>query len=215
MSLLEAKNLYKSFKKNTVLQGISLSLEEGQSLAITGCSGEGKTTLLHILAGLDFPDKGTLTIAGNSVQKRPLLIRRQFIGFIFQSYQLLDDFSLLENVLMPFFITRHCPYSEAKKRAEELLDFVQLLDKKEEKAGLLSGGEKQRAAIARALINNPKILFADEPTGSLDQINSEKTHQLLFAGVKEFKKTLVLATHNPALASLCQEKRLLHEGLLR
>ncbi|MEM8628484.1 MAG: ABC transporter ATP-binding protein [Chlamydiota bacterium] len=214
MTLLLANKLCKSFGKSQILRNVSLSLNQGESLAIQGRSGEGKTTLLHVLAGYESFESGSLTINGIDVAKDPLSIRRKWIGFVFQARQLLDEFSVLDNLLMPHFIAQMMPHKEALKRADELLAFLGLQDKKKEKARILSGGEKQRVAIGRALLNSPPLLFADEPTGSLDSDNAEQVHELLFEGAKRYRKSLVIATHDEMLASLCQQKRLLRSGIL-
>lgn len=215
MTLLSAKSLTKSFGNHTVLDHLSFELKPHSSLAITGGSGEGKTTLLHILGALDSFDEGELNILGKDVRKNPLDIRRNHVGFIFQSYQLFHDFSVLENLLMPVLITKKLSYFDAVKKAENLLELVSLSEKKEQKAGLLSGGEKQRAAIARAFMNDPELILADEPTGNLDRDLSKQIHHLLLNSVKELKKSLIVVTHDLELADLCEEKRLLQGGYLR
>ncbi len=215
MKTIEVKGITKAFGSASVLKGVSFHASAGSSLAIMGSSGEGKTSLLHILGGLDSFDKGSIHIMGKDLAKDPLGMRRKHIGFIFQSYQLLDEFSLLDNILMPFFITKNTSFVKAHERAEALLQKVNLHKKKQQKAALLSGGEKQRAAIARALMNNPDILLADEPTGNLDRQHSEEIYDLLLSCAHELGKTVVIVTHDEQLASLCQEKRLLQDGLLR
>lgn len=215
-SILSAKNIHKTFtnRESPILSGVSLEVSPGESHAITGASGEGKTTLLHILGTLESFDQGDLSILGNSIQaKDNSLIRNQHIGFIFQFYNLLEDFSLLENILIPIRIARK-PLDNYLIKAKSLLEEVGLKDQLHQKAKTLSGGEKQRAAIARALINNPDLILADEPSGSLDHKNSEIIHELLLDLVKKSKKSLVLVTHDEELAALCDNRYLLRDQLL-
>lgn len=213
--ILRANNLSKSFRhpqKVAVLNDVSLQAERGESIAITGRSGEGKTTLLHILGTLEEPDSGTLLIAGvEAAPKQSPLLRNRHIGFIFQSYNLLEDFTALENVLMPARIARS-PLDTA--RALELLDQVGLADRARFPAKLLSGGERQRVAIARALINDPSLILADEPSGNLDQANAEAIADLLFSLVQKQNKTLIIATHDPALAARSDKRYILASGHL-
>lgn len=213
--ILQAKNLSKSFKspeKVTVLADVSLEAEAGESIAICGRSGEGKTTLLHILGTLEKPDSGELSIGGSPVTPfNGAELRRKKIGFVFQSYNLLEDFTTLENILMPARIARR-PLDQ--KRALALLDEVGLLDRAHFQAKLLSGGEKQRAAIARALCNDPDLLLADEPTGNLDRATARQIGEILIASAKKRNKTLILVTHDQELASLCTRRYTLAGGLL-
>jgi len=214
--ILTATHITKTFtspQKIKLLSDISLSLPAGASLAITGKSGEGKTTLLQILGTLEKADSGTLTIAGQTVT--PSLaptLRNQHIGFIFQSFNLLEDFTALENILMPLRIARK-PASPAHALA--LLDAVGLTSRAHFPAKLLSGGEKQRIAIARALVTSPDLILADEPSGNLDHENAAAIHDLLFSLVRERKKTLVLATHDLDLAARCDQRMILCQGNLR
>ncbi|HSX13716.1 MAG TPA: ABC transporter ATP-binding protein [Chlamydiales bacterium] len=213
--ILQAKNISKSFHfpvTTPLFHDISLTLSAGESMAITGKSGSGKTTLLHILGTLEAPDSGEIWIANTlfSKSKGPK-IRNQHIGFIFQSYNLLEDFSTLENVLMPSWIARK-PASKAY--GLYLLEQVGLVDRANFPTKLLSGGERQRVAIARALCNDPDLILADEPTGNLDQANSEAIGELLLNLVETKKKGLILVTHDEALASLCQKKYSLAGGSL-
>ncbi len=207
--ILRAKNIVKSYQGNPVLKGISLDVSLGESIAICGRSGEGKTTLLHILGTLEEPDSGELEINGQKFQKSlaPRL-RNTEIGFIFQSYNLLEDFTVLENVLMPASIARRF---ETKDKGLELLSLVQLEHKAAVLAKFLSGGERQRVAIARALCNNPNLILADEPTGNLDRENRKSIGKLL----TEIKKTLILVTHDAELAALCNKQYLLQDGRLK
>jgi len=220
MTLLEASDIHKSFDHptpTTVLSGISLQVAPGQSVAITGKSGEGKSTLLHILGTLEKPTSGKISIAGiePSAQNNPLL-RSRYIGFIFQTFNLLDDYTVLDNVLMPAKIARLAthPGSEAYRRALELLEEVGLSHRAGFLAKLLSGGEKQRAAIARALCNDPLLIFADEPSGNLDHARSASIHSLLIGCAQRRGKALIIVTHDRNLASLCGRVYTLADGTL-
>ena len=200
-----------------VLKGASLEVLQGTSVAIMGKSGEGKSTLLHILGSLEKPTSGEITICGLKTHETSLpLLRNTHIGFVFQSYNLLDDYTLLDNVLLPAKIARLPTKkgSPAYKRALELLEQVGLGHRAHFLAKLLSGGEKQRAAIARALCNDPELILADEPSGNLDSIHSQAIHQLLISLCKEHHKTLIVVTHDQALSSLCDKIYLLKDGIL-
>jgi lipoprotein-releasing system ATP-binding protein len=182
-----------------------------------GKSGEGKTTLLHILGTLEKPCGGTLQINGQDAIRGPChTLRNQQVGFVFQSFNLLEDYSVLDNILMPARIGRisTAPSSPACKRALELLEEVGLKERADFPAKLLSGGEKQRAAIARALLNDPALLLADEPSGNLDSTNSEKIHQILIDCCRKKNKTLVIVTHDTHLAALMDKQFILKEGRL-
>ncbi len=214
---LKADALSKSFNTDHVLKNVCLSIEKGNSVAITGRSGSGKSTLLHILATLEVPCSGSITICGKAVTKdNCTLFRSKHIGFVFQSFHLLDDFSLIDNVLMPAKIARKNTNegSDIYLRAERLLDKVGLSHKKHSMTKVLSGGEKQRACLARALCLSPDILFADEPTGNLDNYHASVISELLFNLVKEEKTTLILVTHDLDLASLCNKTFHLKDGFL-
>jgi len=219
MSII-AKQLSKTFTsphRVDVLKGIDLCVKKGSSIAIMGKSGEGKSTLLHILGTLEKPTSGELEICGMSVVSTPLAtLRNQKIGFIFQSFNLLEDYTVLENVLMPAHISRLPTHrdSPACQRAIALLNQVELSSRAHFPAKLLSGGEKQRVAIARALLNNPELILADEPSGNLDHSHSVAIHQLLLQMTKQEDKTLVVVTHDPELASLCDQIYLLKDGAL-
>lgn len=217
MPLLSAQEIYKTYpgpKPLPILKGLSFTLLKGESVAIMGRSGEGKSTLLQILGTLDQPDSGTLSILGNEVTKRSLNeLRSQAIGFLFQSFHLLEDFSLLDNVLMPATIARRSR-KEAMPRAMHLIERVGLRGREKQMVKTLSGGERQRVALARALCNDPAILFADEPTGNLDYQTACQVQDLLLSLTKDEQKSLVLVTHNEDLAALCDRRLLLREGLL-
>lgn len=192
--MLIAKNIVKKYGSLEVLQGIDLSITKKEVVAITGSSGAGKSTLLHILGTLDAPDKGEIIINGVEIQKlksnKLAAFRNQQIGFIFQFHNLLPEFSALENVCMPAFIGKKS-IKEAEKRASELLERFGILDRKDHKPSELSGGEQQRVAVARALINSPALVFADEPSGNLDSKNANELHELFFTLREEFNQKLV------------------------
>lgn len=219
--ILEAEDIHKTFQGPppfSVLKGVNLQVGRGESVAIMGRSGEGKSTLLHILGTLDTPDKGQVIIGGKQAFSSSLnSIRSHQIGFIFQSFHLLQDLSVLENVLMPAMIARlPCGKgSPAYKRALALIERVGLGEHAHQLAKLLSGGEKQRAAIARALCNDPEIILADEPSGNLDLANAKIIHDLLINMVKEEGRSLILVTHSPELASMCDRVYSLQQGVLR
>lgn len=215
--LLKAEQLHKKFynpEQIDLLRGVSLEITAGESIAIVGKSGVGKSTLLHMLGTLEQPCSGTLSIFGEAVTlQRAPMIRNKHIGFIFQAFNLLDEYTLLENLLMPARIGRRLN-EEIKERARLLLKEIGLETRQETLAKQLSGGEKQRAAIARALLNDPDLILADEPTGNLDQANSEKVHELLLNGCKKSNKALIIVTHDRELATLCDRTLLLQEGTL-
>lgn len=218
--ILSAKNIRKTFTRPTqteILKGISLDLFAKESIAIMGSSGEGKSTLLHILGTLEEPTSGDLTIAGKSVLKNPPpVLRNRHIGFVFQSFNLLEDYTVLQNVLMPALIggVDISKDSKAYKRALELLARMGLKERVHFHTKLLSGGEKQRVSLARALCNDPEIILADEPSGNLDHTTAKYIHELLMELVKEFDKALIVVTHNSTLASLCDRKLILCDGYL-
>lgn len=218
--LLQAKLITKTFaypSKIELLKGISLDLHSGESIAIMGSSGVGKSSLLHILGTLEESTSGTLIICGKEVAKTPLsYLRNQHIGFIFQAFNLLEDHTALQNILMPALIAKKDTRkgSKAYERSFELLEKVGMIDRAHFPAKLLSGGEKQRIAIARALLNDPEILLADEPSGSLDDSTSGKIHELLYQCVQDFNKALIVVTHDPDLAKLCHKTFHLQDGKL-
>jgi lipoprotein-releasing system ATP-binding protein len=218
--ILVAKELSKSFyspHKIEILKSVSLEVEKGETIAIMGRSGEGKSTLLHLLGTLEKPCSGFLEICGQNALKTPAsLLRSRHIGFIFQSFHLLEDDTVLENVLMPAKIARTPTnkHSAAYARALSLLEEIGLLPKASVFAKYLSGGEKQRVALARALCNDPDLLLADEPSGSLDHANSQVIHQLLIESAKKHQKGLVIVTHDKQLAELCDRTLILKEGFL-
>ncbi len=214
--ILEAKNIHKSYGEK-ILKGINLSIDNGQTIAIMGASGEGKTTLLHILGTLEKADKGSLHFLGRRVLPSFFNnLRNQHIGFIFQSFHLLEDFSTLENALMPARIAKQpaAVFENIYQKTSDLLDAIGLKDRKHHPAKILSGGEKQRVAIVRALCNDPDLIIADEPSGNLDHFHSKQIHALLIDSAKESKKALIIATHDESLAKLCDEIYLLEDGFL-
>lgn len=206
--ILEAHNIHKQYNTGgavplDVLKGISLSFDQGEIVAIVGPSGAGKSTLVHLLGLLDTPTQGEIRFEGENVSRYPDIqiskIRNENIGFVFQFHHLLPEFSSIENVMMPSFIAGK-KGQELTDRAMTLLNEVGLADRRDHKPGELSGGEQQRVAVARALMNSPKIIFADEPSGNLDSENAEKLHNLLFDLRNKYGQTFVIVTHNKELA---------------
>ncbi len=202
--MIQTEQIFKSFGPLTVLKGIDLSIKPGEIVSIVGPSGAGKTTLLQIIGTLDSPDSGKLTINGVETsklkEKELAAFRNQNIGFVFQFHQLLPEFTALENVMIPALIGK-VKAGDAEKKAKEMLDFLKLSDRMTHKPAELSGGEKQRVAVARALINHPSVILADEPSGSLDSHNKGELHQLFFELRKEFNQTFVIVTHDEQLAA--------------
>ncbi|MCB1113198.1 MAG: ABC transporter ATP-binding protein [Chlamydiia bacterium] len=214
--ILSAKNIKKRFTHPTpieVLSQIDLDILPGDSVAIMGRSGEGKSTLLQILGTLDTPTEGTLQLLGKSALKGTDNLRNRHIGFVFQQFNLLEDFTALENVMMPARIGRK-DFSQAKQKALEMLELVGLKERAHHFAKQLSGGEKQRVSIARAFFNDPDIILADEPTGNLDKATAEAIHTLLLNFAHDQNKALLLVTHDPELARLCKKQYTLSGGCL-
>ena len=217
-TIISAKNIYKSYKDLQVLKGVDIGIKESEIISIVGASGAGKTTLLQILGTLDKPDYTSdteLVINSKSIKglkdKALAQFRNTNIGFIFQFHQLLPEFTALENVCIPAFIHK-TPRAEAEKRAEELLTYLGLSERMHHKPNSMSGGEQQRVAVARALINNPKIIFADEPSGNLDSESAEQLHQLFFKLREEFQQTFVIVTHNKELAAMADRTLTMVDG---
>ena len=202
--MIQTQGITKSFGNLQVLKGIDLTINKGEVVAIVGPSGAGKTTLLQIIGTLDTPDNGKLFIneteTGKKKKKELAAFRNKNIGFVFQFHQLLPEFTALENVMIPALIARE-KASDAEKRAKEILDFMKLSDRMTHKPAELSGGEKQRVAVARALINNPAVILADEPSGSLDTKNKEELHSLFFELRDQMHQTFVIVTHDEQLAA--------------
>lgn len=204
-NMIEIKGIRKSFGNLEVLKGIDLHIDKGEIVSIVGPSGAGKTTLLQIMGTLDKADSGTVMVDGVDVSRLSKTklsdFRNQHVGFVFQFHQLLPEFTALENVMIPAFI-RGSKRSEAKARAEELLAFMGLSERADHKPAELSGGEKQRVAVARALVNNPAVIFADEPSGSLDSQNKAELHQLFFDLRDKYGQTFVIVTHDEGLSQI-------------
>lgn len=221
MAFLEARGIVKSYPVGvtslTVLRDLDLDVAEGEMVAVVGASGVGKSTLLHVLGGLDRADRGTIAIGDTDLTSLPddrvVAFRNRRVGFVFQFHHLLPEFSALENAEMPMRIAR-MPLDEARPRAEDLLRRVGLGDRLTHRPGMLSGGEQQRVAVARALVMRPAVLLADEPTGDLDEATAESLHALLRDMHRDFTLTSVIATHNPRLAAACDRILRLEAGHL-
>ncbi len=218
--MIKTTNIQKFYGGLQVLKGVDLHIKKGEIISIVGASGAGKTTLLQILGTLDVqsnPVDSELIINSTEVtrlsEKQLAKFRNEHIGFIFQFHQLLPEFTALENVCIPAFI-KNIPKGEAEKKAKKLLDFLGLSARYEHKPNELSGGEQQRVAVARALINDPSIIFADEPSGNLDSESADKLHQLFFELRDEFGQTFVIVTHNEQLADMADRKLTMVDGLI-
>ena len=213
--MIEIQGITKSFGELQVLKGIDLTIYKGEVVSIVGPSGAGKTTLLQIMGTLDKADAGSVLIDGKEVrcmkEKELSAFRNQRIGFVFQFHQLLPEFTALENVMMPALIGG-TSQREAMKKAQETLEFLGLAERASHKPSELSGGEKQRVAVARALINNPAVIFADEPSGSLDSRNKEELHQLFFDLREKLGQTFVIVTHDEGLAQLTDRTIHMRDG---
>ena len=216
--IISCENINKTYDKLTVLKGINLEIQSGEIVTIVGPSGAGKTTLLQIIGTLDKPDQiDNSSLIINSIDVKRMnqssfaSFRNQYLGFIFQFHELLPEFTALENVCIPGWIGKR-KQKELKRSAEELLSLIGLSDRIHHKPQELSGGEQQRVAVARALINQPKIIFADEPSGNLDSENANALHKLFFDVRKKFGTTFVIVTHNNSLANMADRKIILRDG---
>lgn len=215
--MIRANAIQKSFDSLRVLKGIELSIETGEIISIVGASGAGKSTLLHILGTLEKPDSGSVSIDNVEIttlsSRKLALFRNQKIGFVFQSHHLLPEFSALENVMMPALI-QGASKKEAMNKAGHLLNVLSLSERLSHRPSELSGGEQQRVAVARALINNPSVVFADEPSGNLDSNSAKSLHHLFLELREQFKNTFVIVTHNEELARLADRKLVMKDGIL-
>ena len=213
--MITGKNIHKKFNELEILKGVDLEIRQGEIVSIVGSSGAGKTTLLSILGTLDRPTQGSVMIHGTEVSKlndkKLAAFRNQNIGFVFQFHQLLPEFTALENVCIPALIAKTSK-NEAEKRAQGLLELFNLQDRIQHKPSELSGGEQQRVAVARALINQPKVIFADEPSGNLDSTNAHELHELFFKLRDNFNQTFVIVTHNADLAKMADRTLLMTDG---
>ena len=213
--MIQARDITKSYGSLKVLKGISLDIKKGEIVSVTGASGAGKSTLLHILSTLDRADSGQVSLEGTdtgSLNDRKLAeFRNKKIGFVFQFHHLLPEFTALENICIPAFIAR-TGKKEAEHRAMELLNFLNLSDRATHKPSELSGGEQQRIAVARALVNQPAVLMADEPSGNLDSANARQLHQLFFDLRDKLNQTILIVTHNEELAEMSDRRLLMKDG---
>ncbi len=215
--MLKVKGIHKSYGSLEVLKGVDLEVGAGEVISIVGSSGAGKSTLLHIIGTLDLPDSGTVVIDGTAVERmndRQLsAFRNEKIGFVFQFHHLLPEFTALENVCIPLLL-KGVKTSEAELHALKLLHRLGLAERKNHKPSELSGGEQQRVAVARALINNPLMVLADEPSGNLDSANAQALHKLFFELRNEFNQTFIIVTHNEELAGMADRKLVMKDGTI-
>ena len=215
--MIKAQQIQKSYSSLQVLKGVDLHIKAGEIVSIVGSSGAGKSTLLHILGTLDRADAGVLEIDGVKVnglsEKKLSAFRNQHIGFVFQFHHLLPEFTALENICIPAFIGKKSK-SESEARAMQLLEYLNLIDRANHKPSELSGGEQQRVAVARALMNNPKVIFADEPSGNLDSSTAKELHDLFFSLRDKFNQTFVIVTHNEQLANMADRKLVMKDGVI-
>jgi lipoprotein-releasing system ATP-binding protein len=215
--ILKGKNIKKSFNDLRVLKGIDISIDKGEVVSIVGASGAGKSTLLHILGTLDKPDRGEVFFDNHNIFKQNNAQLARFrnlnIGFVFQFHNLLPEFSAFENICIPGYMSKKSQ-SEVESKALELMKMLRLLDRSHNKPSELSGGEQQRVAVARALINNPEIVFADEPSGNLDSKNANELHELFFRLRRELDQTFVIVTHNQELAKMADRTLEIKDGVI-
>jgi len=218
MALLTAQGITRNYGALQVLKGIDLTVQPGEIVAIVGASGAGKSTLLHIIGTLDKPDRGKVTIQDTDISslsdKALAQFRNERIGFVFQFHNLLAEFSALENVCMPGFINPKKKEADIRKRGSELLDLLGLSGRMDHLPSQLSGGEQQRVAVARALLNKPAVVLADEPSGNLDSRNAEDLHRLFFTLRDELNQTFVIVTHNEHLAEMADRRLVMRDGLM-
>lgn len=215
--MITATGIHKSYGPLHVLKGVDLQVQAGEVVSIVGASGAGKSTLLHIIGTLDRPDAGTLVMNGVDIkglsEKQLSAFRNKHIGFVFQFHHLLPEFTALENVCIPGYIAGR-KESEVETRAKELLSYLHLSDRMQHKPNQLSGGEQQRVAVARALINQPAVILADEPSGNLDTHNARELHDLFFQLRDTFKQTFIIVTHNEELADMADRKLVMQDGVM-
>lgn len=215
--MIKVTQLTKSYQSLPVLKGVDLEIKQGEIVAITGASGAGKSTLLHLIGTLDKADSGAINFLGKEVfkmkKKELAKFRNKNIGFVFQFHHLLPEFTALENVCIPGYIS-NTPKKEVEQRAEELLKMLGLSDRMHHKPSQLSGGEQQRVSVARALINNPSVVLADEPSGNLDSKNAEELHKLFFELRDTFNQTFIIVTHNNLLSEMSDRKLVMKDGLI-
>lgn len=213
--MIEAKGIYKSFGNVDVIKGIDIQINKGEIVTIVGASGAGKSTLLQIIGTLEKADKGEVIINGQNVnllnQKKLAAFRNKNIGFVFQFHHLLPEFTALENICIPAFIAG-ISKSDALNKANQLLEYLNLAERANHKPSMLSGGEQQRVAVARALINNPSVILADEPSGNLDSKNAKELHELFFKLREQTGQTFVIVTHNPDLAQMADRILTIKDG---
>ena len=213
--MIEAKGIYKSFGNVDVIKGIDLHIDKGEIVTIVGASGAGKSTLLQIIGTLEKADKGDISINGQNIsrmsQKTLAAFRNKNIGFVVQFHHLLPDFTAIENICIPAFIAG-TNKSNALSKASQLLDYLNLTERANHKPSMLSGGEQQRVAVARALINNPAVILADEPSGNLDSQNAKELHELFFKLREQTGQTFVIVTHNPDLAQMADRTLTIKDG---
>lgn len=216
-ALVSVSGIYKSYGSLEVLKGINLSINRGEVVAIVGASGAGKSTLLHIIGTLDTPDKGNVLLDGVDVfaysAAKLAAFRNRSVGFVFQFHNLLPEFSAMENVMIPALIARE-PLKRTEERAKALLNLLGLGSRASHKPSELSGGEQQRVAVARALVNNPALVLADEPSGNLDSKNARELHQLFFDLRQQFNQTFIIVTHNEEFAAMADRKLVIRDGII-
>lgn len=213
--MIKIENIHKSYGNVEVLKGIDLSVEKGEIISIVGASGAGKTTLLQIIGTLEKPDKGSIIINNTNInalsEKKLSEFRNSNIGFVFQFHHLLPEFTALENILMPAMI-KQTPRKEMEERARLLMDFLKISHRTGHKPSELSGGEQQRVAVARALINTPAVVLADEPSGNLDSVNARELHNLFFELRRQYNQTFIIVTHNEEFAEMADRKITMRDG---